>query len=115
MINNPALKQPSCRFRREKVQQDNEDAFEVETPVHMLSEEILARTNRVAGRGDVISPVPIILRVEYCNCANLTIWDLPGKNDICSFIKQGLIRCEKDLDWEETVNCRRRSNCWQKK
>jgi GTPase SAR1 family protein len=79
MINNPDKQRPSCRFRKDYVARDNEDPFEpVETPVECLTDEISSRTNAVAGMGDQVSSSPIILRVEYCYCANLTIWDMPG-------------------------------------
>ena len=78
MINNPKMTKPSCRFRKEKAVQDGEDPFEEEIATDLLSQEIVARTDKVAGKGDVVSAVPIILRVEYCYCANLTIWDMPG-------------------------------------
>lgn len=79
MINNCEQQQPLCRFRKDFVTREGEDPFEpIETPVECLSEEIIERTNQVAGNGDSVSSVPIILRVEYCYCANLTIWDMPG-------------------------------------
>lgn len=40
--------------------------------------EIVRRTNEKAGRGEHVSAAPIILRVEYAHCANLTIYDTPG-------------------------------------
>ncbi|KAH3742895.1 dynamin family GTPase [Pelomyxa schiedti] len=79
MINNPHREQPSCRFRKEVLRSADEDPFEAtETPVESLSQEIIRRTNEKAGRGDSVSPSPIILRVEYCNCSNLNIYDTPG-------------------------------------
>lgn len=48
------------------------------TPVHELVDEIVRRTNERAGpTPDKVSNVPIILRVEYKHCANLTIYDTP--------------------------------------
>lgn len=78
MLNNPSYKTPRCRFRKERIVAEDEDPFENEIPTEALSQEISTRTDKIAGKGDVISPVPIILRVEYCYCANLTIWDMPG-------------------------------------
>lgn len=74
MMNVFANTQPVCRFRSE-----NSDQFESPTPVGRLSEEILKRTNAETG-SDVnrVSSKPIILRVEYSKCANLTIYDTPG-------------------------------------
>ena len=79
------MQNPSCRFRKEMLVGEGEDPFEEEeTPIENISEEIEARTNKICGNGDTVSPVPIILRVEYSQCANLTIWDMPG-NDQQSF------------------------------
>eukprot|EP01103_Thecamoeba_quadrilineata_P020001 TRINITY_DN8375_c0_g1_i1.p1 TRINITY_DN8375_c0_g1~~TRINITY_DN8375_c0_g1_i1.p1 ORF type:complete len:842 (-),score=179.78 TRINITY_DN8375_c0_g1_i1:3-2528(-) len=80
MINDPTKDKPSCRFRRElSSSMGDEDPFEEEeTPLMLLSSEIVRRTTQVAGRGDRVSASPIFLRVRYCNCANLTIWDTPG-------------------------------------
>ncbi len=77
MTNNPSKEYPSCRFRRE-----SGDGFEEkETPVHELVNEIVKRTNEKAGTGaDKVSPIPIILRVEYCYSANLTIYDTPVRS-----------------------------------
>jgi len=58
-------------------EEDNWD--ERETHVTALSDEIIARTEAKAGKmKDKVSDSPIFLRVEYKNCANLTIYDLPG-------------------------------------
>jgi len=44
-----------------------------------LSKEISRRTNKVAGKNkNTVSSLPIVLRVEYANCANLTMIDTPG-------------------------------------
>lgn len=79
MLNNPSMKTPRCRFRKERLVSEDEDPFEEPIDTDILSQEISIRTDKIAGKGDTISPVPIILRVEYCYCANLTIWDMPGK------------------------------------
>jgi GTPase SAR1 family protein len=79
MVNNPSMTNPSCKFRKERMVSEGEDPFEEEeTPIENISEEIESRTNNVCGNGDTVSAVPIILRVEYSQCANLTIWDMPG-------------------------------------
>jgi hypothetical protein len=49
-----------------------------DTPIEDLVHEIVRRTNEKAGRGEHVSAAPIILRVEYAHCANLTIYDTPG-------------------------------------
>ena len=72
------MKTPRCRFRKERLVSEDEDPFEDPIDTDVLSQEISNRTDKIAGKGDTISPVPIILRVEYCYCANLTIWDMPG-------------------------------------
>jgi hypothetical protein len=78
MINNPSKDQPSCRFRKEYPPMDGESFEDHDTPLHELVDEIIKRTNDRAGVGtDKVSDVPIILRVEYCHCANLTIYDTP--------------------------------------
>lgn len=79
MINNPTKPQPSCRFRKENPS-PNEDPFEdKDTSVIDLTAEIVKRTNEVAGKGpDSVSDIPIILKVEYSHCSNLTIYDTPG-------------------------------------
>ncbi len=78
MINSRAHTAPSCRFRSEDCGEGAE--FEAgEVPVEMLSREIMRRTNEVAGSDKTrVSSKPIFLRVEYANCANLTIYDTPG-------------------------------------
>ena len=88
MINDQSKKDPYCRFRKEDignaskidVNKIQEDFFEKEPiPVYKLSDELNRRTNEVAGYStDCVSSKPIILRVEYCGCANLTIFDTPG-------------------------------------
>jgi hypothetical protein len=85
MINNPEKIQPSCRFRKEVVSSADADLgfsdrdLEDETPVEQLAEQIIKRTEVRAGISkDRVCDVPIILRVEYKHCANLTIYDTPG-------------------------------------
>lgn len=83
MINNPTKQQPSCRFRKENPM-GQEDPFETETSVIDLNAEIVRRTNEVAGKDpDCVSDIPIILRVEYAHCANLTIYDTPVTFLVC--------------------------------
>lgn len=66
--------EPVCRFRNE-----HSDAFDAPVAVPQLAAEISRRTNDVAGSdGTRVSAKPIILRVEYARCANLTIYDTPG-------------------------------------
>ncbi|KAL6054695.1 putative Interferon-induced GTP-binding protein Mx2 [Balamuthia mandrillaris] len=96
MINNPEKEVPSCRFRKESSYTstlqpgggsdpsggeigNDHDAFElVDTPIDCLVDEIVRRTNEKAGRGEGVCAQPIILRVEYAHCSNLTIYDTPG-------------------------------------
>lgn len=80
MINDPSKEEASCRFRRENPTPSDRDSFEDrDTPVHRLVDEIVRRTNEVAGESaDCVSEKPIILCVRYCYCANLTIYDTPG-------------------------------------
>lgn len=87
MINNPERDIPNCRFRRENAYNEGEagqqaveaDTWEPrDTPIEDLVHEIVRRTNEKAGRGEHVSAAPIILRVEYAHCANLTIYDTPG-------------------------------------
>lgn len=87
---------PSCRFRKEFPMADTDPFEDKDTPVHSLTDEIIRRTNERAGPvsswgtlnvlskipgvgPDKVSAVPIILRVQYCHCANLTIYDTPVK------------------------------------
>ena len=80
----------------------DEDPFEPDSvPVARLCAELQRRTNLVAGRGDQVSPVPIVLRVEYAHCANLTIYDTPGfrlggdeklKNEIHNMVRNIMVR-----------------------
>jgi hypothetical protein len=100
MINNPSMKSPRCRFRKERLVSEEEDPFESETPTDILSREISQRTDKIVGKGDVISPVPIILRVEYCYCANLTIWDMPGQSHPDPECHSS--NCSQDFGMEET-------------
>lgn len=83
MINNPAKTQPSCRFRKENPVPNEEPFEEKETQIIDLNPEIVRRTNEVAGKDpDCVSDIPIILRVEYAHCANLTIYDTPVRKKI---------------------------------
>jgi len=51
MINNPTKEVPSCRFRKEHITGADEDAFEEnETPIHLLCDEIIHRTELKTGR-----------------------------------------------------------------
>lgn len=84
----------------------DEDPFEPDNvPVARLCAELQRRTNLVAGRGDQVSPVPIVLRVEYAHCANLTIYDTPGfrlggdeklKNEIHNMVRNIMVRASAD-------------------
>eukprot|EP01102_Stenamoeba_stenopodia_P000621 TRINITY_DN10596_c0_g1_i1.p1 TRINITY_DN10596_c0_g1~~TRINITY_DN10596_c0_g1_i1.p1 ORF type:complete len:881 (+),score=221.50 TRINITY_DN10596_c0_g1_i1:184-2826(+) len=79
MMNDPTKKNPSCRFRKEEVVAGEDPFEEKDTSIYDLAKEIQKRTNAVAGKdGDKVSASPIILRVLYAHCANLTIWDTPG-------------------------------------
>ena len=80
MVNDPGRSVPCARFRKEAVAGPGEDPFEAQdTPVEELAREIGRRTAAVAGaRGDRVSDVPIVLRVEYRGCPNLNIYDTPG-------------------------------------
>uniref|UniRef100_A0A6B2KYK6 Dynamin-type G domain-containing protein n=1 Tax=Arcella intermedia TaxID=1963864 RepID=A0A6B2KYK6_9EUKA len=84
MINDPNIHEPHCRFRKESATNTDtgnaDELFESKLiPVSSLSSEIIKRTNSVAGTGkDKVSSKPIILRVEYEFCSNLTIYDTPG-------------------------------------
>jgi len=79
MMNDPSKKNPSCRFRKEEVRAGEDPFEEKDTSVYDLAKEIQKRTNAIAGKeGDKVSASPIILRVLYAHCANLTIWDTPG-------------------------------------
>ncbi|KAL9642473.1 hypothetical protein ABK040_011040 [Willaertia magna] len=97
MINDPKAEQPICYFIKENVTTELE---EQPTPVHLLEKEIKERTEKLCGNTNV-SDKPIILKVNYQYCANLTIVDTPGfrkgekdplaeKINICvtSYIKQ---------------------------
>jgi hypothetical protein len=94
---------------------------ETETPVEGLCDEIVRRTNNVAGRGDRVSASPIILRVEYCHCSNLNIYDTPGfriggdeklKSEILDMVKKliepkhRIIVCleQSTVEWANTVS-----------
>ena len=79
MINNTSKEIPSCRFRKEYPIADQDPFEDRDTPVNELLDEITRRTNERAGVGsDKVSDIPIILRVEFKECANLTIYDTPG-------------------------------------
>jgi hypothetical protein len=93
MINDQSRNEPYCRFKKEEITSNDQDQFETrDIPVSYLCEEIgilihvfhfihglAKRTDALVGRKtDRVSSKPIILRVEYKNCANLTIIDTPG-------------------------------------
>lgn len=102
--------------------QSNEDPWEAnETAVEDLCEEILRRTNNIAGKGDKVSPIPIILRVEFCQCANLNVYDTPGfrlggderiRDEIMEMVKKlieprnRIIICleQSTVEWANTVS-----------
>lgn len=101
--------------------QSSEQWEETETHVDDLCDEIIKRTNNVAGKGDRVSATPIILRVEYCHCANLNIYDTPGfriggdeklKNEISEMVrkliepKHRIIVCleQSTVEWANTVS-----------
>jgi GTP-binding protein EngB required for normal cell division len=122
MLNNPSKEQPSCRFRKEYPSPEGDPFEDHETLIHELVDEIIKRTNDRAGIGnDKVSDIPIILRVEYCYCANLTIYDTPGfrlggdeklKNDITKMVmkliepKNRIIVCleQSTVEWANTVS-----------
>jgi GTPase SAR1 family protein len=123
MINNPEREQPRCRFRKETAVAAGEDAFEdIDTPVNYLSDEIVRRTDMKTGSDkDRVSDQPIILRVEYRHCANLTIYDTPGfrlggneklRKDIEEMVvrimkpKNRIIICleQSTVEWANTVS-----------
>ncbi|KAL9653082.1 hypothetical protein ABK040_006301 [Willaertia magna] len=74
MINDPSAEKPICYFMKEDKTTELE---EESTPVPSLEKEIRRRTEEVCGKTNVSSR-PIILRVKYRYCANLTIVDTPG-------------------------------------
>src|SRR5699024_7289242 len=101
----------------------DEDPFEEhETAVQFLSSEIQRRTTEMVGSNkDHVSDSPIILRVEYKHCANLTIYDTPGfrlagveplKSNIEQMVmnlmapKNRIIVCleQSTVEWANTVS-----------
>lgn len=84
MVNDPECDTPICRFKREDDREDgssDEDGmFENETyPVNKLSMELMRRTDKKTGKNKhCVSDSPIVLRVRFAKCANLTIYDTPG-------------------------------------
>ena len=74
MVNDPSCEKPLCHFFKESATSEIE---EESTPVPELEREIRKRTEEVCGKGNVSSR-PIVLRVRYKYCANLTIYDTPG-------------------------------------
>ena len=79
MINNPLYNEPYCIFRKENPTIE-ENPFEDEnTGINDLTKKIIERTNQIAGESlDCVSCIPIILKIEYKYCSNLTIYDTPG-------------------------------------
>eukprot|EP01126_Amoeba_proteus_P059029 TRINITY_DN7681_c0_g1_i3.p1 TRINITY_DN7681_c0_g1~~TRINITY_DN7681_c0_g1_i3.p1 ORF type:complete len:528 (-),score=130.82 TRINITY_DN7681_c0_g1_i3:1432-3015(-) len=92
MVNDSKREVPFCRFRRESedfsenfvendgVRKREDDSFEErDVPVAYLAEQIVKRTEAKCGTNkNHVSSVPIVLRVEFKGCANLTIIDTPG-------------------------------------
>lgn len=79
MINNLNAETPICRFRKERLDPVEDEMYEAEEiPVRRLSEELIRRTNEIAGIGESVSDIPMVLRVEFKHCPNLTIYDTPG-------------------------------------
>lgn len=69
----PTKETPHCTFYKE----DLSGLEDHTTPVSLLETEIKKRTEALCGKNKV-HHWPIILRVLYKNCANLTIYDTPG-------------------------------------
>nr|QYA18543.1 dynamin 1-like protein [Clandestinovirus] len=84
MVNDPECDVPQCRFKREDENGDpkseDDDLFEHDTvPVQRLSAELMRRTDKKTGKNKhCVSDSPIVLRVRFAKCANLTIYDTPG-------------------------------------
>lgn len=106
MLCDPARSEPRCRFKKEtgpvralartetstaepvpkrrrvegEPSSGGDDAlFEEPVPPEAICDQILQRTNALVGAdGSRVSDLPIVLRVEYQRCANLTVWDMPG-------------------------------------
>ncbi|KAF0974485.1 hypothetical protein FDP41_006517 [Naegleria fowleri] len=74
MTNDPSAEKPICNFFKEATPSEIE---EEPTPVPDLEKEIRKRTEDLCGKSNVNSR-PIVLRVRYKYCANLTIFDTPG-------------------------------------
>ncbi|KAL0490286.1 dynamin, partial [Acrasis kona] len=73
MMNDGSYDKPHCVFWTE----DLKALEDKPTPVQKIESELRRRTEALCGKTDV-SSVPIILRVKYKYCANLTIYDTPG-------------------------------------
>lgn len=73
MINDQTCQRPNCTFFKEELS----ELEETTTPAENLEQEIKRRTTEVCGRISVSSR-PIILRIRYKHCSNLTIIDTPG-------------------------------------
>lgn len=90
MVNDPDAIDPVCHFVADDGSSEIEDQ---PVPVNQLHGEIAARTDKVAGKSkQIVSDAPIVLRVRYHRCANLTIYDTPG------FRLAGLEALRKDIE-----------------
>jgi hypothetical protein len=85
MQNNPEMLEPEIFFSKEDWKQYDDKPC----PASEVEKEIKKRTFEVCGT-DKISHKPIILKVEYKDAANLTVYDTPGfrKSDKDPFGKE---------------------------
>jgi GTPase SAR1 family protein len=75
MMRDEAFEVPHCVFLPEK---DDFNSMELEVAVREVPAEIRKRTLQYCGNEREFYEVPIILRVQFKYCANLTVIDMPG-------------------------------------
>jgi len=83
MMRTPDYEEPYCLFLPEKDDGDCDSEEGVEVAVSGVAQEIKRRTLQFCRKPNDFYDVPIMLRVLYKYCANLTIIDMPG------FVVQG--------------------------
>lgn len=89
LITNAQYETPKCIFRKDSAISNSRQSVASSSSTHAsqdgdmecdylgLATEIKARTQAVCAKGEV-SPIPIILCIEFKYCANLTVIDTPG-------------------------------------
>ncbi|KAK8706209.1 hypothetical protein V6N13_049784 [Hibiscus sabdariffa] len=75
MVHDPSALEPRCRFQEEDSEEYGSPVVSASTIADIIKSrtEALLKTTKTS-----VSPKPIVMRVEFAHCPNLTIIDTPG-------------------------------------